>query len=139
MDKNEILHQAMNQVQQVKDGNLSALDVYPILNDLKESLDELRKELYGDVIEEASKYDDREDIIKSGYKISIVRSKRYKYDHNPKYVMLDQKRKNLQSMMKKASSAKQELYDEDTGELIPPAKVKYNAYPRCEWVGEQVG
>lgn len=138
LGKQEILDWAMNQVESVKQGNQSALEIYPVLNELKKSIDGLRKEIYDHVIAEADKYDKREDIVKGNYKISIVSKPNYQYGNDPEYAMIEQKLDNRKEMLKKATKKGQPLKDSETGEIVQPVDVKYSTYPRCEWIGVEV-
>lgn len=138
MDTQKILDKLMGIVQDVKDGNQSALDVYPELNEFAKSVDSLRKELYDDVIEEASHYDKKEDIIKGNYKISIASRSYPQYKQDDGCSVLDQKLKSRKSLIKKATEKGEPLLDPETGELIEPVDVKHSMYPVCEFIGQQI-
>lgn len=138
MDTQKILDNLMGIVQDLKDGNKSALDVYPELNEFSKSVDSLRKELYDDVIEEASHYDKKEDIIKGNYKISIQSRSYPQYKEDDTYSFLDQKLKNRKKLIKKATDKGEPLTDPETGELISPVDVKFSTYPKCEFIGQQI-
>lgn len=136
IQKQEILDWAMNKVESVKRGEVSALEVYPMLNEVKKSIDGLRKEIYDHVISEADKYDKREDIIRGNYKISVVSKPRYQYKEDSEYQFLKEKVKNRKNLLKKATEKGEPLKDSETGEIVEPVDVKYSTYPRCEWIGQ---
>lgn len=138
MNKQQILDDVMDEVERVKRGEKSALDVYPKLNELKKSIDELRKEIYDHTIEEAEKYDKREDIIRNGYKISIQSRARYSYSQDDTYSLLKKKQKHRKDMIKQATEKGESITDPETGELIEPVELKYSTYPVCEFVGKQL-
>lgn len=138
IDKQDILDYAMNKVESVKKGDSSALDVYPELNELKKTIDGLRKEIYDHVIAEAEKYDKREDIIKGDYKISIVSRARYKYKQDPDYAFMKRKLKNRKGLIKEASEKREPLVDPETGETVDPVDITYSTYPKCEFVGQKL-
>ena len=138
MTKQEILDFLMGMVQDVKDGKESALDVYPALNELKNSVDELRKELYDDVIVEAEKYDRREDIIRRGYRITLQRQMYPKYSEDDEYSFINQKLKARKALIKKATEKGKTLTDPETGETVSPVEATYSMFPVCEWVGEEI-
>lgn len=138
MKKQEILNQLMDKVEQVKRGQVSALDVYPELNELSKSVDELRKELYDYVIEEAEKYDDKEDIIRRGYKISIQRRMYPQYSQDDEYAFINEKLKARKKLIKTATKKGRPLTDSETGETVTPVDAKYRMFPKCEWIGEQL-
>jgi hypothetical protein len=135
MNEQEILNQVRDEVERVKRGNKSALDLYPKLNDLKKSIDELRKELYEYVISEADKYDKREDIIKGDYKISIVSRTRYSYKEDSEYSFIKEKLKNRKNLIKKATDKGEPLQDSETGEIVEPVEVSWSTHPKCEYIG----
>lgn len=126
----------MNQVESVKQGNRSALDTYPELNELKKSLDGLRKEIKPHTISEADKYDKREQIIRGNYEIKIITKKRYSYSHDEEIQRLTEALKERQELMKKAATMNAEIVD-DNGEVIPEARISYSTYPQCIWVGDK--
>lgn len=138
MDKQDILYWAMDEVEHVKNGEKSALDVYPKLNEIKKAIDGLRKEIYDHTIDEAEKYDKREDIIREGYRISIGSRTNYKYSQDSEYQFLKEKVKNRKSLIKKATEQGQTLTDSETGETVDPVDVSYSTFPVCEWVGKEL-
>lgn len=138
MDKQQILNEVMDEVERVKRGEKSALDVYPKLNELKKSIDGLRKEIYDHTIAEAEKYDKREDIIKGDYKISIVSRPRYQYKQDGEYEFIKQKLKNRKDLIKKATEKGEPLQDSETGEVVEPVDVTWSTYPKCEFIGQQL-
>jgi len=136
-DKQEILDEVMDVVEKVKRGEESALEIYPQLNELKKSIDGLRKELYDHVIAEHEKYDKREEVVKGGYKITIASRTNYKYKQDEEYKMISQQRKNRKELIKNASDTDAPTFNPSTGELIEGVEKTYSTYPKCKWVGSK--
>jgi hypothetical protein len=137
----ELIKESMNKVEQVKKGELSALDVAPELYELQKSISELYNELKDLIIEERSKYDPKERVIKGGYEISVVTSERASYKGDEHWESLKQAIKNRESMMKKAygmSKKNKVLTDPETGEVIPPAEITVSTYPKLKFVGFEI-
>lgn len=131
----------MSRVEKVKQGEESALDVYPEIYELEKSIKELSSELKDYVIEERSKYDKKDDVIKGGYRISVVTSTRFNYKGDEHWQAIEQAKKNRETLLKKATSMaekNQTLTDPETGEVIPPAEVKTSTYPKLEYVGDRI-
>lgn len=137
----ECIKQAMNKVEKVKQGELSALDVATELYELQKSISELYGELKDLIIEERSRYDSKERVVKNGYEISIVTSQRYSCKGDEHWESLNQARKNREALMKKAYSMSKKnkvLTDPDTGEVVPPAEVKTSTYPKLTFIGMEL-
>lgn len=133
------LNEAMSLVEQVKNGEVSSLDVFPRIYEMKKSFGELESELKDFVIDEREKYDKKEQVIRNGYEISIMSRTSYSFSNDDHWEAINQARKNREAMLKKAfkmNEKNQTLTDPETGEIIPPAEVKVSTYPKLKFVGK---
>lgn len=124
----EILDQYMAKVEQAKAGEIGAKDVYADLYVLLKSLKELQNEVKDQAIDELERWGRDDTVERNGFTMQVQSRTNYSYKNDPVYVMMDEKRKARQKMMKKAASLNQELYDEATGEIIPPAEISFSTY-----------
>jgi hypothetical protein len=136
MNYQETLNEFMQAAEAVKDGNRKALDVYPQLHECMQGLKELQKELKPFLVEERELYDKKEQVIRRGYEITVQARTYYNYKKDARWQMLTEKRKNREALMKKAANSMEELFDEESGEVIPPAGQKASTYPKLTYVGE---
>lgn len=138
MDKQEVLDYYMGIVQQVKDGEVSALDVAPDLKEFADSVNSLYDEIKDDIIDERDKYSDKEDVIRGGYLITTQTRTYPQYKQDDEYCYLDQKLKNRKELIKKATAKGKPLTDSETGETVEPVDQKVRRYPMLKFIGQEL-
>lgn len=138
MDKQQIINHYMGIVQQVKDGEVNALDVAPDLKEFADSISELYDEIKEDIIEERDKYSDKEEVIRGGYLITTQTRTYPQYKQDDEYAFIKQKLKNRKELIKKATAKGKTLTDSETGETVQPVDQKVRRYPMLKFVGEQL-
>lgn len=138
MSNQDILHKYMGIIQQVEDGELSALNVAPEIKELADSFKELYDQLKDHIIEERGNYNDKEDVIRGGYEIRVQSRTYYKYGEDPSYDFLNEKLKARKKLIQKATDRKEPLTDPETGEMIEPVSTSTSVYPVLKFVGQQL-
>lgn len=123
----EIVKQLADLAYNAQEGNESALKVSAILKKVEASASDLRKSIESQAIDEADKYDKKEDIVLAGCKIETRSRTSPQYNEDSEYKRLGLLQKNRKDMLKKSIGFEDELYD-DNGEIIPKVEVKTSTY-----------
>jgi len=123
----EIVKNLADLAYEAQEGNQSALSVSAILKKVEDSAKDLRKSIESDAIDEADKYDSKEDIEKEGCKIALRSRTSPKYKEDSEYSRLSVLQSNRKDLLKKALSYDGELYDEN-GEIVPKVDIKQSRY-----------
>ena len=138
MNKNDIIDQLMSQLGRVEQGDINALDVYVDFYEVEKSVIELSKQLKALAIEEMSKYDPKERVVKGDYELSTRTTTRHSYKEDEHWQSIKQVLSNRESLMKKAYSMSlkgQVLTDPETGEVIPPSQASSTTSLVAKYVG----
>lgn len=108
----------------VLNGDKGPLGVWAELKMLEEAIKRAKDLIRDASIDELAKYGPSTDI--GGVTFTKYNGKRnYKYDHNPDWLDLKHKMEEVERKMKIAIN--DTIVDEETGEVIPPAKVTYSS------------
>ena len=109
---------------QVLDGNKDPLEAWGELKMLEDAIKKAKDLIRDPAIEELAKYGPS--TMMNGVKLTKYNGKRtYKYDHNDDWSELKSKMQDVERKMKIAVN--DTIVDEETGEVIPPAKVVYSS------------
>ena len=107
----------------VESGNSEALVLFAELDGLEKLIKGAKDQIKNDALDEAADYGKSFEL--KGYKFELRAGRRnYDYSHIPKWVELNNSRKELEDLSKKAE--KVEIYDAD-GERIEPPVVTYSS------------
>lgn len=126
----DIIQQLMDKVHMVEQGETSALPVYSELHMLEKSIKGLKKDIQTESIEEAEKYHKNDRPVFFGHMPTVSSKKTYTYKHDDSWNSYEAKKKERESLMKKAMKAN--IIDPDTGEMIPPAEFKESTFIKME-------
>lgn len=137
MNKEEIILHYESQVERSKLGQENPLNIYGEINDLEKAINELRKEMYNDVLDEIDKYDRKEDVIFGDYEYKSRARTSYDYKSDAEYSMINQQLKNRKSLVKQASEAGHQITNPETGETVEPVKTKISRYPVVKYIGDK--
>jgi len=111
-------------IDSVIEGEADPLDVWIELKRLESMIKKIREATKDAAFEELLKYG--KGTTKNGIDLKIYNGRRiYSYDHNPTWQEADEQKKKIEEMMK--SAAKYPVFDEETGEQVPPAKITYSS------------
>lgn len=110
---------------EAEEGHKSALEVSAILSKVEKIAKELRKEIEVHAINEAYKYDTKEDVVKGGCKIELASRTNYSYKHDETWSEFKQNLKDREALMKQAM--KSEIWDEN-GEQVPAPETSQTTY-----------
>lgn len=138
MNKDDIISQMMSQLGRVEQGELNALDAYVDFYEVEKSVIELSKQLKALAIEEMSKYDSKEKVVKGDYELSVRSMTRHSYKNDEHWQSIKQVLSNRESLMKKAyamSLKGQTLTDPETGEVIPPSEASTSTSIVAKYIG----
>ena len=123
-------------IDEVQNGDASAMEVYANLITLERMIAETKKEVLNYAIDERELLG-KEDVIRAGYRISVVSTQRFTYD-DPEIERHKAIIKSREILCKKAyqlNMAGQPMYDED-GVVINPATPKVITTIKCEKLPE---
>ena len=137
-DVSNIVGELMATVGKVEQGEVNALDVYPVFYELEKSVKELTDQLKDFVIEELDKFDKKETVIRGDYQLSTRTMTRHSYSHDEHWTSVKQSLSNREAQMKKAYAMSQKgqvLTDLETGEAIPPSEAKTSTSVVAKFVG----
>lgn len=138
MKNEEIIHECMGILGRVEQGEVNALDVYIDFYELEKSIKELTTQLKEHVIEELSKYDPKDTVMRGGYQLATRTVTRHDYKHDEDWTSIKQSLSNRETQMKKASAMAikgQILTDHSTGEAIPPSETKTSTLVVAKFLG----
>ena len=110
---------------EANEGNKAALEVSAILKKVEEIAKSLRKEIEVHAINEAYKYDKKEDVVKAGCKIELKSRTNYNYKVDHTYNEIKQSLKDREALMKQA--LKSEIWDSN-GEQVPAPELSETVY-----------
>lgn len=106
-------------------GNYNPLRMFIQFKATSKAIDEVLKGLQPLAIDEACQYRAEGDSHMMGFKFSVRSGyAQYSFDHDAEYKKLHEKLEARKSLMKAAAKIKKAVADEETGELIQPAKIK---------------
>jgi len=132
-DMSEVIPSVIHEVQ---NGDASAMEVYANLVTLERMIAEAKKEVLNYAIDERELLG-KEDVIRAGYRISVVSTQRFTYD-DPEIERHKALIKSREVLCKKAYQLDQNgqpMYDED-GVVITPATPKVTTTIKCERLPE---
>lgn len=115
----------VEQVEKMESGDTSAMDgiikIEAILQSAKEAKDQVR-ELVMTAVED---FGEKEFVYKGATFKKVPARKMHKFDHYEKWVGKNARLKALEKQMKAAAQAGGEILNEETGELIPQARIQF--------------
>lgn len=115
-------------VEDVEDGNESALRAYGILKQLKKDVEQCLDQIMPHVSQEAETYNDKS-FEAQGFKFEKrAGGRQYDFKHIEEWTKAKEELDKLQAKYKSAASAYekgQTMVDDDTGEVVPAALVTY--------------
>lgn len=128
------IEEPYNVIQKVENGQLKASNAYVTLRALKSEIEYAIKQIEGQIIDELTYLDDKEDLIVSGYKISHVAGRTsYDYKESSMWKEADTEKKRIERLIKVATKDGVSIVDQHTGEVIEPVKMKQgNGYIKME-------
>lgn len=105
-------------------GNQDPLDAWASLKVLEEAIKQAKDRIKDAAIDELAKYGPTATI--NGAKLTKYNGRRfYDYSHNPDWQQLKSKMEEVERKMKIAIN--DTIVDEETGEVVPPAKVTHSS------------
>lgn len=133
MDTMQITESARKLVDDVQEGISDPIKAYIKLYELEKVIKEAKAEVTPAAMDKREQYPDK-DFIQDGYKISVVSRKTYKYEDDAELDRLSSLIKARQLKMKHSyvASTKGVDYQDENGELIPPAIEKVSTSIRLE-------
>ena len=141
IDKKEMsdfVGQLMSSIGSVEQGDVSALDMFPVFYELEKSVKELTSQLKDLVLDELDHYDPKEKIVKGDYEITKRSMTRHSYTHDEHWTSIKQSLSGREAQMKKAYAMSQKgqvLTDVETGEVVPPSEAKTSTSVVAKFVG----
>lgn len=118
----------MKLVDDVMDGNESALKAYGILKQIQKDIAQCIKHVEGEAFQEAQNWDEKT-FQTQGFKFEKRAGGRtYSFKHIDEWAKKKEELNNLEAKYKSAASAYekgQTMVDDDTGEVVPAAQVTF--------------
>lgn len=123
-------------VDEVQNGDASAMEAYAKLVTLERMIADAKKDILNYAIDERELLG-KEEVIRAGYKISVVSTQRFTYDDPEidRYKALIKSREVLCKRAYKMENEGQYMYDKD-GVVISPAIPKVSTTIKCERLPE---
>lgn len=130
------IEEPYNLIQKVQDGQLKASNAYVTLRALKSEIEYAIKKIEGQLVDEITYLNDKEDLIVSGYKISHVAGRTsYDFTQSSMWKDADAEKKRIERLIKIATKDGVSIVDQHTGEIIEPVEMKQgNGYLKMEQV-----
>ena len=128
------IEEPYNLIQKVQNGHLKASNAYVTLRALKSEIEHAIKQIEGQIVDELTYLNDREDLIVSGFKLSHVAGRTsYEYKQNSMWKDADTEKKRIERLIKVATKDGVSIVDDATGEIIEPVQMKQgNGYIKME-------
>jgi len=128
------IEEPYNLIQKVQNGHLKASNAYVTLRALKSEIEYAIKQIEGQIVDELTYLDSKEDLIVSGFKLSHVAGRTsYEYKQNSMWKDADEEKKRIERLIKVATKDGVSIVDQATGEIIEPVKMKQgNGYIKME-------
>ena len=128
------IEEPYNLIQKVQNGHLKASNAYVTLRALKSEIEHAIKQIEGQIVDELTYLNDKEDLIVSGFKLSHVAGRTsYDYKQNSMWKDADTEKKRIERLIKVATNDGVSIVDEATGEIIEPVQMKQgNGYIKME-------
>ena len=108
----------------VSDGLEDSGKLYIKLDFLKRAIDGAIKTIKEDASTELKKYDKGQTLM--GVEFNITETGKASYDHNPIWVEAKLQLTAIEEDMKIASKTNSTVVDDETGEVVPPARYTYS-------------
>jgi hypothetical protein len=114
-------------LEDVAEGEYCPLAAFGEITDVQKRLSEIADEIKNHAMQEAEMYDEAT-FTRSGYKFTKVPARRMvDYSGVPQWADLKKRQQEIESLaLHAASTFGVAIFDEKTGEQIPPAAIKYS-------------
>lgn len=128
------IEEPYNLIQKVQNGQVRASNAYVTLRALKSEIEHAIKQIEGQIVDELTYLNDKEDLIVSGYKISHVAGRTsFDYIQSSMWKEADAEKKRIERLIKIATKDGVSIVDQHTGEIIEPVEMKQgNGYIKME-------
>ncbi len=113
---------AKNVIEQAEYGETDPAKVWIKLDFIIKALTLAKTNLTPTALEELIKYEKDQKLL--GVSISVKETVKYDYSHNDEWKRLNDEQKVIESDMKAAYKSNKKLLDDETGEIVTPAKIK---------------
>jgi hypothetical protein len=128
------IEEPYNVIKKVQDGHLKASNAYVTLRALKSEIEYAIKQIEGQIVDELTYLDSKEDLIVSGFKLSHIAGRTsFEFKNNSMWNDVDAEKKRIERLIKVATKDGVSIVDESTGEIIEPVPTKQgNGYIKME-------
>lgn len=120
-----LIENALKLASEAQEGDVDALDAYIQLKLALSELTDAVESITPLAIDQRLKYG-KENLVRNGFLVEYSEgTPRYSYKHYSGWYQISEQLKAVEEMMKQSAKLNKAIVDEQTGEVIEPAKVTY--------------
>lgn len=127
----KLFEEIQQSIIEAEEGNKSYIEVYIELKEIEDLIKASKEKVRKLAYDEAVNYGEKS-FEKYGKKITPSSKTTYNYNHIPWWNRKKSELENIQESAKLVAKNNVEIFDPETGELIPPVVCTYSYFPKIE-------